>query len=151
MSGILIGGSSLFAFLSPALRRSQKRRWIKLGEADQFETGVPVRFDFSESVSDAWLETRMLRGVWIYTEDGKAFTVYNGRCTHLGCSYAFVKERARFECPCHHGMFEPKTGAVLAGPPPRPLDTLETKIEQGILYAAYQDFRGGVAEKIAAS
>jgi menaquinol-cytochrome c reductase iron-sulfur subunit len=151
VSGLLVGGSSLLSFLSPAFRRPQATRWIKLGEVDQFETGVPTRFDFAETVSDAWLESRPLRGVWIYSDDGKAFTVYNGRCTHLGCSYSFVKERSRFECPCHRGMFDLKSGAVLAGPPPRALDTLETKIEKGYLYAAYRDFRGGVADKIAAS
>jgi Rieske Fe-S protein len=46
-------------------------------------------------------------------------------------------------------MFDPKTGAVLAGPPPRPLDRLETKIEKGDLYVAYRDFRVGTAEKVA--
>ena len=148
LSAAMVGLPSLWAFLSPAFRRPQGQRWIKLGEVDQIETGAPIRFDFSETVNDAWVETRALRGVWIYTEDGKSFTVYNGHCTHLACSYGFEKEKGIFHCPCHHGRFELKTGKVVGGPPPRPLDTLDTKIEGGILYAAYRDFRAGIPEKI---
>lgn len=87
--------------------------------------------------------------MWIYTDDNEKFTVYNGHCTHLACSYGFDKEAGRFHCPCHHGMFDLKSGEVLAGPPPRALDTLETKIENGVLYAAYEEFRAGVPTKIA--
>ena len=110
---------------------------------------MPVRFDFSESINDAWVETRALRGVWLYTEDGTEFTVYNGQCPHLACSYGFEKDKNRFHCPCHHGLFDLKTGAVLGGPPPRPLDTLETKIVDGYLYVAYQSFRAGIPDKMA--
>ncbi|HYT91958.1 MAG TPA: hypothetical protein VEL76_24805, partial [Gemmataceae bacterium] len=78
LSAVLIGFPALRAFLSPGSRRVQPERWIKLGEVDQIEAGEPMRFDFSETVNDAWVETRALRGVWIYTEDSKTFTVYNG-------------------------------------------------------------------------
>lgn len=148
LSAVLIGFPSLRAFFSPAFRKLQPERWIKLGEVDQIEAGEPLRFDFSETVNDAWVETRALRGVWIYTDDGKAFTVYNGHCTHLACSYGFDKAKGIFHCPCHHGLFDLKTGKVLDGPPPRALDRLETKVEKGILYAAYRDFRAGIPEKI---
>ena len=148
LSVLMIGWPAVRSFLSPAFRKSKGTRWIKLGEVDQIEAGVPTRFDFAELIADAWVEAQALRGVWIYTEDGKTYTVYNGRCPHLGCSYAFDKEKSRFDCPCHHGLFDVKTGAVLGGPPPRALDTLDTKVEKGVLYAAYQDFRGGIADKV---
>ncbi len=144
----LVGVPTLRAFLSPAFRPPATKRWVKAGEVDQIEQGVPTRFDFAESVNDAWVETRALRGVWIYTEDGIEFIVYNGQCTHLGCSYAFDGDAGHFQCPCHHGFFDLKTGAVLDGPPPRPLDRLETKIEDGVLYIAYQTFRAGISQQI---
>ena len=148
LSGALVGVPALRAFLSPAFRPPPPRQWIKLVEAEQLEIGVPTRFDFVQTVADAWVENRALRGAWIYTDDGEHFTVYNGQCTHLGYSYAFEEESGRFHCPCHHGLFDLKTGEVLDGPPPRPLDQLGTKIEGGVLYAAYQSFRAGVPEKI---
>ena len=145
----LVSIPAIRAFVSPVFRRSAPVRWIKAGEASQIEPGVPVRFDFSETTNDAWVETRVLRGVWIYTEDGTEFTVFNGQCTHLACSYGFDEGREIFHCPCHHGLFDPKSGAVLGGPPPRPLDTLETKVVDGYLYLAYQSFRAGIPDKIA--
>jgi menaquinol-cytochrome c reductase iron-sulfur subunit len=151
LSTALVGLPSLRAFLAPLTRKEKRTNWIKLGEVDQIEAGTPTRFDFAESVNDAWVETRALRGVWIYTDDNEAFTVYNAHCPHLACSYAFEKEKGIFHCPCHHGLFELKTGKVLDGPPPRALDTLETKVEDGVLYAAYQDFRAGIPEKVAVS
>ena len=146
-SGLLAGVPALRAFLSPTFRRSREPKWIRLGEIDQFDPEVPTKVDFVDAVRDAWVETRRLRNVWIYTEDGETFRVYNGRCTHLGCNYFLDEEKNVFRCPCHTGFFDLKTGAVLGGPPPRPLDTLEVKVEVGILYARYQDFHLGVTEK----
>jgi Rieske Fe-S protein len=31
------------------------------------------------------------------------------------------QEDGHLECPCHNGVFDPATGEVVAGPPPRPL------------------------------
>jgi len=145
----LAGLPSLRAFLSPTFRKPQGIAWVKLGEADLFDLDVPAKVDFVETVTDAWVENRVLRSVWVYTSDSENFVVYNGRCTHLGCGFGFDKDSKLFRCPCHLGAFDLKSGAVLAGPPPRPLDRLETKVEGGILYAAYEDFRVGVAEKVA--
>jgi Rieske Fe-S protein len=96
------------------------------------------------------VETRRLRNVWVYTEDGEQFTVYNGRCTHLGCNFSVDEEKNVFACPCHTGFFDIKSGAVLGGPPPRGLDQLEVRVDNGTLYARYQDFRLGVPEKVEA-
>jgi menaquinol-cytochrome c reductase iron-sulfur subunit len=150
VSGILAGVPVLRAFVSPTFRRAAPEDWIKLGEADLFDPDTPTKVDFVETVNDAWVENRVLRSVWVYTADGEEFTVYNGRCTHLGCGFGFDKESKRFKCPCHQGVFDVQSGAVLAGPPPRPLDRLETKIEGGNLYCAFRTFRVGVAEKVEA-
>ncbi len=149
-SALLAGVPALRAFLSPTFRHKRQEKWIRLGEVDQFDPEVPTKVDFVDTVNDAWVETRRLRSVWIYTEDGEHFTVYNGRCTHLGCNYALDQEKKVFRCPCHTGFFDLKSGAVLGGPPPRPLDTLRVKVEDGVLYAAYEDFRLGVPDKVTA-
>jgi menaquinol-cytochrome c reductase iron-sulfur subunit len=150
VSALLAGVPALRAFLSPTFRHKRQEKWIRLGEVDQFDPDVPTKVDFVDSVADAWVETRRLRNVWIYTADGEHFTVYNGRCTHLGCNYFLDQDKNVFRCPCHTGFFELKSGAVLGGPPPRPLDTLPVKVEDGILYAEYQDFRLGVPDKVMA-
>lgn len=146
-SAFLAGVPALRAFLSPTFRHTREEKWIRLGEVDQFDPELPTKVDFVDAVRDAWVETRRLRSVWVYTEDGETFRAYNGRCTHLGCNYSLDEEKKVFRCPCHTGFFDLKTGEVLGGPPPRPLDTLEVKVENNILYAKYQDFRLGVPDK----
>jgi menaquinol-cytochrome c reductase iron-sulfur subunit len=141
---------SLIAFLGPAFRKPTRRGWLKVAQADLLDIGTPVKVDFAEDVSDAWVQTRALRTVWLYTEDGENFTAYNGTCTHLACSYGFDRERGIFHCPCHHGLFDLKTGAVLGGPPPRTLDTLEVRVVEGELQVLYKDFRAGIPQKIEA-
>jgi hypothetical protein len=37
---------------------------------------------------------------------------------------------------------------VLGGPPPRPLDELETEVRDGSVFVKYRDFRLGVAERV---
>jgi len=43
-----------------------------------------------------------------------------------------------------------KTGAVLGGPPPRGLDSLDVKIENGEVHVLYETFRTGIASKVIA-
>jgi Rieske Fe-S protein len=150
LSAALAGVPALRAFLSPAFRRQREEKWIRLGEVDAFDVETPTKVDFVDSANDAWVETRRLRNVWVYTEDNEQFTVYNGRCTHLGCNFSVDEEKSVFRCPCHTGFFDIKTGAVLGGPPPRKLDQLQVRVENGTLYARYQDFRLGVPDKVEA-
>ena len=133
-AAILAGIPALMAFVSPVFKPRREGTWVKLGDAGEFETGTPNRKDFAQTARDAWVETRTMLSVWVYTEDGEKFTIYDARCTHLGCGYNYVKETNIFQCPCHGGQFDPRTGAVLAGPPPRPLDKLPAKVEDGALY-----------------
>ncbi|HUL01836.1 MAG TPA: Rieske (2Fe-2S) protein [Gemmatimonadales bacterium] len=148
-SVLLAGVPALRAFLSPAFRRKAEDEWLRVGEVAALAVGEPVKIDFVSEVKDAWVETRVLRNVWLYSGDGDKFTVYSGRCTHLGCSYGYDEKAKLFRCPCHNGLFDVKTGAVLGGPPPRPLDALDVKVQDGILYVRYEDFRLGVPQKVA--
>ena len=58
---------------------------------------------------------------------GDLFVAFSQRCTHLSCSVVFEPERNRLYCPCHDGVFEPRTGAPIAGPPRRPLQPIAIK------------------------
>lgn len=81
--------------------------------------------------------------VLIHLPDG-GFVAYDALCTHLGCQIHYDKVAvAGWEnnpqqsfCPCHGGVFDPKTGNVLAGPPPRPQPKIKLEIdEQGEIFA----------------
>jgi menaquinol-cytochrome c reductase iron-sulfur subunit len=52
------------------------------------------------------------------------------RCAHLGCPVRYVQAAERFICPCHGGVYD-FSGKVAGGPPVRPLDRFQTKVENG--------------------
>ena len=89
----------------------------------QGTTVEPVRIAASlapgQSVSFAFPSARD-PAIALRTSDG-ALVAYSAICTHLSCAVLWVRERERLECPCHHGVFDPADGGVVAGPPPRPL------------------------------
>ena len=53
---------------------------------------------------------------------------FSQKCTHLGCVVYFEAAEHRWHCPCHEGNFDERTGAVLSGPPTRPLGRIEVEI-----------------------
>ncbi len=48
----------------------------------------------------------------------KSFTAV---CTHLACTVQYRGDLGHIWCACHDGHYDPQSGQVLAGPPPRPL------------------------------
>ncbi|WP_455389410.1 QcrA and Rieske domain-containing protein, partial [Petrachloros mirabilis] len=46
-------------------------------------------------------------------------------------------------CPCHGSVYD-VDGKVLAGPAPRSLDVLPSKVEQGKLFVIYKQFKSGL-------
>jgi Rieske Fe-S protein len=133
------------AALAPAARRDEAQ-WIVLGSEWEFGSGEPRMITFGSSRTDAYVQTTVSRAVWVYrAADG--VHVYNARCTHLGCLVTYRSSSRTFLCPCHGGVFDVRSGAVLDGPPPRPLDQLEYRVERGELSANYRDFLVGVPEQ----
>ena len=149
--GFLTGIPVVRAFLAPISVKPEVAGWVKVADdIALIDVGVPVRLDFVTTQSDAWVESRTQNSVWVYTEDGDTFKAYNGHCTHLGCSFFYDKNLKTFACPCHRGQFDVKTGAVLAGPPPRPLDELVVEVRDSAVFVKYQEFRLGEAGKVQA-
>jgi cytochrome b6-f complex iron-sulfur subunit len=54
----------------------------------------------------------------------------SAECTHLKCTVDYLPERQVIFCPCHSAQFS-TTGAVLAGPAPRPLDRFAITVQDG--------------------
>ncbi|MBI4288707.1 MAG: Rieske (2Fe-2S) protein [Chloroflexi bacterium] len=137
------------AFVSPALKKKGSGQWISLGAIDKFTRKEPKMVGITVVKQDGWVEARQPRVVWVVAEDNNKFRVYNAQCTHLGCVADWDPQDRTWKSPCHGGVFAFEDGRVLAGPPPRGLDSLEYKIEGGELVVNYQDFRLGIEEKTA--
>ncbi|HJZ79958.1 MAG TPA: Rieske (2Fe-2S) protein, partial [Pyrinomonadaceae bacterium] len=59
------------------------------------------------------------------------YLAFSRKCAHLGCSIDFDSAGRCLRCPCHRGVYDARTGYVLYGPPPRPLDQIILQIRAG--------------------
>ena len=65
----------------------------------------------------------------ILVNTGAGLKAISTTCTHLGCTVYWQPENDRFYCPCHDAVFDLR-GAVVTGPPPRPLDTFDVDVDE---------------------
>ena len=145
----IVAGLPVLGYLVSPLADRAKTQWIRVGKASDFPGPNPQPVTFSITRRDGWTEVREARTCWIVPEGNASFRVFNGRCTHLGCAYSWrtTGERsATFHCPCHDGIYD-RQGSVVGGPPPRPLDRLEVRVEDGAIDILFEDFRLGSADK----
>ncbi len=68
--------------------------------------------------------------VLVCAQDGQ-YAAYSRKCAHFGCSVDFNSARQCLTCPCHQGAYDARTGMVLFGPPPRPLDPIVLQMRAG--------------------
>ncbi len=60
---------------------------------------------------------------------------YSQKCTHLSCPVIPDPASGRIRCPCHDGLYDLRTGDVMAGPPERPLPRVTLDIRDGRIFA----------------
>ena len=62
------------------------------------------------------------------------FYAFGDTCTHLQCSLAEGElEETTVTCRCHGSTFDVTSGAVLQGPAQKPVETYQTRVEDGSL------------------
>jgi nitrite reductase/ring-hydroxylating ferredoxin subunit len=66
---------------------------------------------------------------------GKGLVAYSDVCTHLSCAVLYNPATRQLHCPCHDGVFDPRTGNAVAGPPIRPLPLIQLAVHDGTIYA----------------
>ena len=100
----------------PQLRAMAASDWVPIGSADSIKQGQVLRVVASGAV------------VFLSRDDAGSVTALSGVCTHLGCSVDWDGKRSQFACPCHGGRFD-RTGKNVSGPPPRPLNNIQVRID----------------------
>jgi Rieske Fe-S protein len=58
---------------------------------------------------------------------GGELRAFSQKCTHLGCVVTWNPATDQMLCPCHEGVFDARSGLVVAGPPQRPLGRIEVE------------------------
>ena len=111
---------------------------MPVGAVDDFPLNQPTLINTTVAKQRGWVVEQQELSAFVSTKDGSDFVALSDRCTHLACRVRFVEETEQtsqpgFFCPCHNGVFD-AGGGIVAGPIPRPLDRLETKIDEGQLF-----------------
>ena len=127
----LIGGALtavLGAFaLGPGTRASQGR-WSRAGTTSDLKPDEPVARVLSVSRVDGWYRARARETVFLVWDGDRTIRAMSATCTHLGCQVQWMAKEKKFKCPCHGGVYA-ADGRVLEGPPPRPLESVEARID----------------------
>jgi Rieske Fe-S protein len=131
--GVALGIPAVAYILGPALRRQETQEWIRVGSASKVELGMPTLFKAKIQRKTGWVVNEEEISVYVLTDNGRDFIAMSSICTHLGCRVRWITDQDQFFCPCHNATFD-KIGQVLSGPPPRPLDRFEVKVEDDQLY-----------------
>lgn len=132
--------------IGPALKK-RERPWVDVGAAADLAEGTPTQLDYITTILDGWVETTAQKAVWAVKQRTGEVTVFSPICTHLGCGYRWDQSDRTFKCPCHGSVFDME-GRVLAGPAPRSLDRLPSRVEQGRLLVLYKEFKAGLGASV---
>lgn len=132
--------------ISPSMKR-RETMWAEVGPTGGLQTGQPEELEFASTVKDGWRTDTAKKAVWAVQQPAGDIVVFSPICPHLGCGFRWEAGDHKFHCPCHGSVYD-VTGKVLAGPAPRSLDVLPSKVERGKLLVIYKEFKSGLDHPI---
>lgn len=135
------------SYLIGPMYRKLSQRFVKVSTIDAIPQGTPTQISFPYISDQGYLHESQTHAVWVIKQSDTAIRVFSPICPHLACRVNWSPGARHFVCPCHGSVFS-ENGAVLAGPSPRPLDTLPHRIEDGELLVKWEQFKPGIEEKI---
>jgi Rieske Fe-S protein len=132
-SAVAVIGGALTALLGvfavrPA-RAADGERWIRAGSLGDLTANTPVPRVLAVPRADGWYRARSRETVFLVWNGAREVKVFSATCTHLGCQVLWDASAKHFNCPCHGGVYG-ADGQVLDGPPPRPLMTIDARIDE---------------------
>lgn len=142
------GAPAAALVLAPLRAGGSNARWVKTLRVDQLRENEPKRVAIVSDRRDAWTVEKNveLGSVWLVRR-GETVLALSAVCPHLGCSINATVAGDAFACPCHTSAFD-ADGKRKSGPSPRDMDSMATRIEDGVVAVDFRRFRIGVAEKV---
>lgn len=145
--GAILAAPVLRYVLYPLSAKNSESDWSDVGKVEDFSgTATPVRKTITFTQRDGWREVVSAQSVYVNRLADDQFEVLSAICPHLGCSVSWQPPVDEFVCPCHGGHFGPH-GRHISGPPPRGMDTLPTRVQDGKLQVHFEFFRSNVPNK----
>jgi menaquinol-cytochrome c reductase iron-sulfur subunit len=135
-------GAPAAVYLLSRPKSSGAGTFVEVGDLSDFEIGKPQEVVYYRTRVDGWKTTKEKATAWVVKSAPDKAVAFSPACPHLGCIYRWEETAESFVCPCHASAFDP-SGKVLAGPAPRPLDRLISRIEGGKLLLGPQERQPG--------
>jgi Rieske Fe-S protein len=133
--------------LGTALRgEAAEEVWTDLGPVEAFPNDRPAERIITLDVRDGWENKKINQAVFVLPGESEP-EVYSSICPHLNCPISFDQQDHRFRCPCHNSFFD-ETAKVVAGPSPRPMDRLPSKVENGNLFCKWVSYKSGIEHRV---
>ncbi|MEZ5239009.1 MAG: Rieske 2Fe-2S domain-containing protein [Microthrixaceae bacterium] len=123
-SGVFAAGTAGAAVWA-GLQRANVGRPTELVSLSEVPEGSEYLFDYPTAEDPALL---------VHLPGGE-LRAFSQKCTHLGCVVFWQPEEDRLFCPCHEGVFDPRSGEPTAGPPERPLQRIDVEVRDGVVWA----------------
>jgi len=123
---LLTSAAVMIAATETAARDNQQQSLVayppvRIEGAPRLMPGSFLYFDYPKANNPA---------VLVRTMDGE-YLAYSRKCAHRGCTVDYDTARRCLTCPCHRGVYDGRTGYVMYGPPPRPLDQIVLQMRAG--------------------
>jgi succinate dehydrogenase / fumarate reductase iron-sulfur subunit len=132
VSAVTVGGVLASAFIGPAMKE-KPIQWIPAGKIEDFPVGGVSTVHLRYEEKSGFYQQELVKPILIWRQPNEnKIVVYNSSCTHLGCTVHWDAAQNMFLCACHGGAFA-IDGIVKAGPPPRPLEHLDFRVDSGNL------------------
>jgi menaquinol-cytochrome c reductase iron-sulfur subunit len=142
----LATGIPLVGFVTAETSAAEPGEFVAVADVASIPVGEPFGISFAEPTRDAYIYAVLPHSVYALKKSDTEVVVYSPVCPHLGCQVFFDRQKKEYVCPCHASIFA-IDGARTAGPSPRGLDTLPSKIEKGQLMVQWVQYKPGVPEK----
>jgi Rieske Fe-S protein len=153
--GIFPFAAGITTILDPVKKSSENKEdvpWTKVAPlVNLSKDGKPSKYEIIlEQVKDAWTTYKNVPAGAVYlSRKGEEVIAFNLKCPHLGCAVDYRSKSNDYFCPCHNSTFG-IDGSVTDenSPSPRGMDTMDTKVEDGIVWIRFQQFTPNIVEKI---
>jgi succinate dehydrogenase / fumarate reductase iron-sulfur subunit len=110
-----------------AVSAETKERWLPLARLADLPAGQVTTVLLNYELQSG-IYTQTISKPVLISRQGEELICYKSACPHLGCIVHWDGSADQYRCACHGGAFD-ESGKVVAGPPPRPLDQYQTRIE----------------------
>ena len=130
MAAVVAVPAAFYLLVKP--RSEEPGTMIEVADLARLAEGKPQEVVYTRTRTDGWKQVKEKTTAWVVKAGQGDAVAYSPQCTHLGCAYHWENDSRKFVCPCHNSEFA-LDGKVLAGPAPRPLDRLASRVVDGKL------------------